>query len=139
MRWDSGTPKGRRGQANGVRNSGCALDVNNSVCPGIMGLGAEICKSILHPGEIVSMFKLKYGGYLPKTMASRKIPIARMAGRDFCYAMLNRVRYAYILHPSLHHLRLPDFRIILRIFPKAPYPPLSTLLSCNARPCSLEK
>jgi len=64
------------------------------------------------------MFKLKYGGYLPKTMASRKIPIARMAGRDFCYAMLNRVSrsFALVIQQLPWELRDPIciFYLVLR-------------------------
>jgi len=64
------------------------------------------------------MLKLKYGGYIPKTMASRNLPVARMEGRDFCYGMLNRVSrsFALVIQQLPWELRDPIciFYLVLR-------------------------
>mmetsp|Transcript_33897 Transcript_33897/g.82205 ORF Transcript_33897/g.82205 Transcript_33897/m.82205 type:complete len:414 (-) Transcript_33897:338-1579(-) len=83
-----------------------------------MGLLGEVVKSILHPSEIAAMFRLKYGGHIPKTMASRNMPMRRMEGRDFCYAMLNRVSrsFALVIQQLPWELRDPIciFYLVLR-------------------------
>jgi len=64
------------------------------------------------------MLKLKYGGYIPKTMKSRRMPLAKMEGRDFCYAMLNRVSrsFALVIQQLPWELRDPIciFYLVLR-------------------------
>jgi len=64
------------------------------------------------------MLKLKYGGYIPKTMSSRKIPVRMMEGRDFCYTILNRVSrsFALVIQQLPWELRDPIciFYLVLR-------------------------
>mmetsp|Transcript_12560 Transcript_12560/g.18769 ORF Transcript_12560/g.18769 Transcript_12560/m.18769 type:complete len:413 (+) Transcript_12560:62-1300(+) len=85
-----------------------------------MGLVSEVLKSLVNlaPNEVLSMVKLKYGGYIPKTMRSRSLPLSHMKGRDFCYAMLNRVSrsFALVIQQLPWELRDPIciFYLVLR-------------------------
>ncbi len=64
------------------------------------------------------MFKLKFGGYIPKTMASRRMPLRQLQGRDFCYGMLNKVSrsFALVIQQLPFELRDPIciFYLVLR-------------------------
>ena len=84
-----------------------------------MGLLSNVLKSAFHdPREVVAMMKLKYGGYIPKTMTSRTAKLENLRGREFCYGVLNRVSrsFALVIQQLPDELRDPVciFYLVLR-------------------------